>query len=396
MPSRTRAATCATWFLFFAGMGLFFPYNSLYLRESAGLEPLAMGLVWAVVPLVGVVAQPVWGQVADRTGRRSATVVVLLVGSAAAFCVFPTARGAVGLAAVSALLAAFHHPVGPSLASVTLASLAESGRTRSFGLVRVWGTLGFLVSVTTFPLLLAGLEARRGSEAQDAAPLGLLYPAAAACCLAAAVAARGLPRVGGASVRAAPGEWRLLLARGPYRRLLLVAFGAFLFLHGPMIFFPLRVRAWGGDVATLGWTWALMLSLEVPLVLATPIVLRRLDPRALLVAGLVAGGARWATCGVVHDPVVLQLVQVLHGVVVVGVIVGGQLYVEGAVPRQLRSTGQGLFAMVGAGLGSIVSSGVTGQVVAAWGIRPPYLIGGVGALVLAAAVPVLLPRPDAA
>ena len=56
------------WFLFFGGLGVFYPFYTLYLHENAGLSGTEVGAILAVMPLVGMVAQPFWGQLADRTG----------------------------------------------------------------------------------------------------------------------------------------------------------------------------------------------------------------------------------------------------------------------------------------------------------------------------------------
>ena len=44
-------------FLYFAGLGVFFPFYTLYLRENAGLSGTEVGIVLATLPLVGMVAQ---------------------------------------------------------------------------------------------------------------------------------------------------------------------------------------------------------------------------------------------------------------------------------------------------------------------------------------------------
>ena len=59
------------WFVFFAALGVFFPFFSLYLDENAGLSGTEVGLVMASVPLTGMLAQPLWGLAADRSGRRA-------------------------------------------------------------------------------------------------------------------------------------------------------------------------------------------------------------------------------------------------------------------------------------------------------------------------------------
>jgi MFS family permease len=75
------------------------------------------------------------------------------------------------------------------------------------------------------------------------------------------------------------------------------------------------------------------------------------------------------------------------------------LYVEAVVPERLRSTGQGVLAMVGVSLGAITSHLGSGYLLQHAGPRAPYLVGGLGGLLLAALVPLWLPpvaRPAAA
>ena len=56
------------WFTYFGSLGIFYPYFTLYLRENAGLSGTQVGMVLAISPLIGMIVQPLWGQVADRTG----------------------------------------------------------------------------------------------------------------------------------------------------------------------------------------------------------------------------------------------------------------------------------------------------------------------------------------
>jgi MFS family permease len=86
-------------------------------------------------------------------------------------------------------------------------------------------------------------------------------------------------------------------------------------------------------------------------------------------------------------------VQILHGVVVAGLVIGGPLYVEAVVPERLRSTGQGVYAMAGVSLGGICSSLIAGWLVDHVGEAAPFLAGGIGAALLTLALPLLLPAP---
>ena len=70
------------WFAYFGSLGVFYPYFALYLRENAGLTGTQVGMVLAISPLIGMIAQPLWGQVADRTGARTRVLAFLTLGTA--------------------------------------------------------------------------------------------------------------------------------------------------------------------------------------------------------------------------------------------------------------------------------------------------------------------------
>jgi hypothetical protein len=239
------------------------------------------------------------------------------------------------------------------------------------------------------------VQERRGLGATAAVSepgLELMFLVIAALVLAAALVGPLLPRDQAVGLRAAPGEWRLLLHRGPVLRLLAFSFASYLFLQGPMTLFPVYVRAVGGDIDTVGHMWVLMLLVEIPLVLLSGAGMQRLGARALLAIGVVACGLRWIVCGLTADMRILYPIQLLHGVTVTGVMLGGPLYLEAVVPENLRSTAQALLATVGLGCGGIVSNIAAGWLLEHAGTSAPYLLGGVGAVVLSAMVRWILPE----
>ena len=62
------------WFLYMAGLGVIFPYLSLYFQQNAGLSGSQLGLALAMHPLMGIIASPLWGQWADRSGHRRGVI----------------------------------------------------------------------------------------------------------------------------------------------------------------------------------------------------------------------------------------------------------------------------------------------------------------------------------
>jgi len=385
------------WFFCLGGLGTWFPFYTLYLKENAELTGAQVGLVMAMLPLVGILGQPLWGQMADRTGSRTHLLSVLALCAAAGYAALILPESFAGFVVATAALAVFSTALIPSCIAVTLA-LGREGGARVFGRIRVWGTVGFLASVLAFPELLDAWQSREGFEALrgeslSAPGLEIMFPVTAIIVAIGGLIALALPRGGAVSLRAARGDWRELLRHRPYRRVLLFVLLGYLCLQGPQIFFPVFVRSLGGEIETVSRMWIPMLALEIPLIAYSGATLDRFGARGLLAMGVLAGGLRWTVCGFAPDLSWVWPVQLLHGVVVAGLVVGGPLYVELVVPERLRSTGQGMLAMVGFGAGGIASNAGSGWLVDQIGVWAPYTLGGIGAIALGLAVPLLLPAP---
>jgi PPP family 3-phenylpropionic acid transporter len=394
LPAQPAIPLAIYWFLYFGGLGIFFPYYSLYLRENAGLSGTEVGVVLSILPLVGIFAQPFWGQVADRTGARSALLVFLTLCSAFAYASLAFVGGFFGLVVMTALLAVFSTAVLPLSVSVTLAALRDAS-PYAFGLTRVWGTIGYLVFVVAFPWGLHRAQSSwdlgtRGRTLSEPG-LELMFIVAGALVLMACFVGPLLPRVGAVALRSEQGDWRVLLRSKTVLRLLFFTFAAYLSLQGPMGLFPVFIRSRGGDIDTVSGMWVLMLLVEVPLIAFSGLGLQRIGERGLLAVGVLAGGIRWVVCGLTADWRILYPIQLLHGVTVTGLMLGAPLYLEAVVPERLRSTGQGVLAMIGVGCGGILSNVFSGWLLEHVGTSVPYLIGGLTALLLGSTVTLVLP-----
>jgi PPP family 3-phenylpropionic acid transporter len=375
------------WFVLMGALGVFFPYYSLYLVEVVGLTGSQIGTVMATMPLVGMFAHPLWGQLADRTGSRTRVASVLALGTSAGFIVLCFAHDFTAIVAGTATMAVFMVGLIPMSVSVSMALLGRDASQR-FGYVRTWGTVGFLVSVYS---VRKGLPLLSTLAAPDP-PLALILPLAAVLYLAAAVLTLALPRDGAVSVRAGRGDWKLLIGNKPFVRFLMFIFGIYVCQQGPMALFPLLVAERGGSVEMLADMWVLMLLLEIPLIALSGAGLTHLGARGLLAAGALSGGLRWLVTGAADDLRIVYAVQILHGITVTGIIVGASLYVELVVPERLRSTGQSLVSMVGISLAGALSNLGSGALTDAYGATAPALVGGVGGLVLACAIPWLVDK----
>lgn len=385
------------WFVYFGSLGIFYPYFTLYLRENAGLTGTQVGMILAISPLVGIMAQPVWGQLADRTGARTRSLAFLTFGTALGYLGIGMVEGFWPIVLATSALALVGTAVFPMMTSVSLAILRDAGR-HAFGHVRVWGTVGYFILILSFPWMLQvfSLAPQNDASAPGASQpaLGLMFPITAALVLVAAAIALFLPQKGAVALRAARGDWRELIRNRAFVRFLVFSLLAHFLMHGPMWLFPLFVRSRGGDLGTIRDMWVLMLLVEIPLVLMTGSGLKRLGARGLLAFGVLIGGLRWALCALITDPTLLFAVQALHGATVVGLNLGSPLYLDLVAPEKLRSTAQGVLSMVGSGVAGMASNISAGWLLDRGGIDLLYLICGTGALALGGLAWLILPAAD--
>jgi PPP family 3-phenylpropionic acid transporter len=381
-PVRSYLLISAHYFFAFAALGVFFPYFALFLRENVGLTNSQVGIVISIPPLVGLFAQPAWGQVADRTGSRVNVLVFLCIGSAAGFAALSHAQGLAATIIATFGLSLFLSALYPLGVSVAFGVLPSSGM---FGRVRVWGTIGYFIVVVSAPILLA--RARGLLDITAAVPdgpsepgLGLLFYLAAACLLVATIGLAFLPKHAGLSLQAQRGDLRALLSEPAFARVLLFSTGIQFFLHGPMQLFPLYVRSRGGTMTDLSHLWICMVLLEVPLIFGSSWLFARFGVKRMMLAAAAGGGVRWVVCALVPTLAGVYAVQALHALVVTGLNVGTALYVERIVPARLRSTAQSTVVMVGSSVGGVLSTTLGGFVVDRWGVDALFLAGGVGAL----------------
>ena len=379
----------ALWWLVLGALGLFFPFYTLYLKDGVGLSGTTVGIVAATLPAMGLVAQPLWGRIADRTGSRAQVLVWVCAGAGIGYSTLAWPSSAIGMILGTLLLAFFSTALIPSCVSVSLASL-PAPNARAYGRVRVMGTIGFAMSVGLAPYGLKFIDAAAGIP--DADSLGYLLPVAGGLMLCAAWTSNRLPTAGPVAIRARGGDWRDLLRNGPFIRVLIFSFLTYLFTQGAMVLFPLLIRAQGGGLFAISHMWLWMLALEIPLVMAFGAAVERLGARGIIAIGTLAAAVRWLISGFSEDLFIIGAVQILHGVSVWGIILALPFHVDRVVPPHLRATAQGLLAMVGVSLGSILSNLGAGWLTDRFGSSTPARIAGIACLMLAVTLPLFIAR----
>jgi MFS family permease len=353
---RNQLVVCVAVFMVFMGFAFVLPFLPLYVRQL-GVSSDEAAATWAgvligIAPLLAGLLAPVWGRLGDRYGQKPMAVralvsyVILLALSGAVTTVWElfALRTAVGLFGGVG-------PLGLAMATA-LAPREQTGRA--------------VGSIQSAQILAAAVGPLAGGVLAHTIGMRWTFVATAAACGIAllllvffyeeaprVVAAEDATRDGFGAVLAVPGVLPLMVT------LFLVNFIGRSFT--PIL--PLHLQRMAVPASNLALSTGILISAYSVCAALSAALLgratRRRDPRALLVATLVAGAAIVLPMGLVA-----RFPSFLGLAVLLGLAAGGSLtlcYTIGGlmVPSERRTTAFGFFS--GAALfGGAVSPSIAG------------------------------------
>lgn len=336
---------------YFAHIGFFNPYLPLWLKDL-GFGIVAIGLLTSVQSATRLFAPYGWGALSDHTGERVrllryGATVALLVSFALWFELGPVAL------ALVLLLMFTHTSAMMPMSEAALAHLVSQGGVfdaRRYGRVRLWGSLGFLVTVFA-----AGAWFEH---------FGMVhFPHwTALTLLAVTVSVWLLPDLKepvSASAAALP-VWPVL--RQPAVRWLFAAAFFHVLAHiGIYVFFSLYLDALGYSKTLIGVLWAVSVVVEIGWFYTQSRWLPRLRLSAWLVVCAAAMVLRMAlTVGWADVLWVLLVAQALHALTFAAHHTACIALLSHHFPGRLRGRGQALYTVVAYGLPGVLGGVVGG------------------------------------
>jgi PPP family 3-phenylpropionic acid transporter len=331
----------AMYFGYYMALGSLFPFINLY-YERLGLSGMQIGALAALPVLASSITALVWGGLADALGAHRAILRTALALSPAAVLMLLLANSFASLVPIVAAYAVLGSAIVPLLDSAALEE-AETHQ-RSYGSLRVWGTIGWSCSTWLVGELIEALGMRL-----------LFYGYAAGVALTFAVSLFQKPRRQVLRSPMASGLRSLLLRRG------FLVFLLSIFLLGTTIgavnsFFSLYLDGLGAGEGVIGLAWTISALSEIPVMLASGGIMRRVGAEGLLTISFLTYALRWLLFSLITDPGWVLLPQILHGLSFGAFLVGGVNYVNERTPEGLSTTGQAVFNTVSYGLGAIAGS----------------------------------------
>lgn len=340
---------------YFAHIGFFNPYLPLWLKDL-GLGLVAISLLTAVQSATRLVAPYAWGWLSDHTGER---VKLLRYGASAALvisCGLWIPGGFWWLAAVLGLMF-LHTSAMMPMSEAAMAHLVSSGGSfdaKRYGRVRLWGSLGFLVTVFA-----AGAWFEH---------FGMVhFPAWTVLSLLAVVASvwwlPDLKEAMSAHERK-QAIWPLL--KKPAVRWFFVAVFFHVLSHmGIYIFFSLYLDALGYSKTLIGLLWAVSVMVEIAWFFTQSRWLPAFSLSGWLVVCAAAAVLRMGlTAAWAELWPVLLLAQALHGLTFAAHHTACIALLSHHFPGLQRGRGQALYAVLGYGLPGVLT-GLGGGVLSA-------------------------------
>jgi MFS transporter, PPP family, 3-phenylpropionic acid transporter len=357
---------------YFAHIGFFNPYLPLWLKEL-GFGLIAISVLTSVQSATRLFAPYLWGSLSDRTGER---VRLLRYGATAALLLsLGLWFDAGGVMLFVVLLLMFSHTSGMMpMSEAALAHLVSQGGTfdaKRYGRVRLWGSLGFLVTVVA-----AGFWFERFGMAHFPAwTLGTLAAVALSTWL--------LPDVREpAHTSERPQPVGPVLRQPPVRWFFAAVFFhvlAHIFIY---IFFSLYLDALGYSKTVIGLLWALSVVIEIGWFFTQGRWLPLLSlPGWLVLAAALMALRMGLTAGLPLVLPVLLLAQALHAITFAAHHTVCIALLSQHFPGRLRGRGQALYAVVGYGLPGLVGGLTGGLLSSALGLASVFWLSSACAVV---------------
>jgi PPP family 3-phenylpropionic acid transporter len=352
----------AWYFFYFAFIGAFAPYFTLYL-QSLGQSAVAIGVLMSLMQVMRILAPNLWGWLADRLGHKVAIVRLSAALSLAGFLTFFVSREFAGLFVGMAIMAFFWSAALPLVEALTLAQL--EGHPDRYGRIRLWGSVGFIVAVGGAGVLL------------DATGLPALLWICSALLAGILLNALLLEEARPQATHAAHAPL------GPeLRRPAVVAFLAACFFmaaaHGPFYFFySIHLVDAGYGKSLVGALWSLGVVAEIVVFVYMPRLQQAFTLRSILLASLAIAVVRFLLIGWAVDSLaLLVLAQLMHAATFGAFHAGGVAMLNRWFAPQHQARVQALYGSISFGAGGLFGGLLAGQT---WDSLGPSLTFTVGA-----------------
>ncbi|CCE23241.1 MFS transporter [Methylotuvimicrobium alcaliphilum] len=351
------------YFCYFATLGGFLPYWSLYL-ESVDFNAIEIGELSALLVGTKIIAPNIWGWIADRSGRSLRIIRIACFFAVILFSGFLFVEGYFAFALLTVAFSFFWNAALPQFEAATLFHLKQE--PQRYSQIRLWGSIGFIVTVTG----IGGLLDWQGLAFMPEIITGLLGSIWLMALLTpeAYASQQGIDGIAIGGILKKPEVWAFFFVY----MLLQVA-------HGPYyVFYSIFLNQHDYSGTTTGMLWSLGVFAEIVLFVLMRRVLVKYSLRHILLVSILLSIVRWLLIGWCADNLALLVfAQVLHAATFGATHVTAIHLVDYYFGHRHQGKGQALYSSVSFGLGGVLGSLYSGYFWDSQGARFVYSIAAV-------------------
>ncbi|MFC1876791.1 MFS transporter [Thermodesulfobacteriota bacterium] len=330
-----RRTISLQYFIYFAILGVFLPYFNLYCHHL-GFSGIQIGALSSMRSILLVIFAILWSGIADRYQIRKSIFVACSCAGTIVWTFYFSHDKFLMILIITGIYSIFNAPIISFLEAMTIEVLGKE--KSSYGIIRVWGSIAFIVMVLFMGYLI------------DAISIRIILMAVFIGSILQTGFSLGVPHVR----RARADDFRLNPKLFFRKRVVVFLLCAFLMLmsHGAYYgFFSIHLENLGYDSAFIGMAWALASIAEIVVMVRSRWIFSRLSYENVLIFSFVVATIRWFLSGVAMSPYWILLLQITHCVTYGLFHMASILYMDSLSPDDTKTFGQAMNNATTYGLG---------------------------------------------
>jgi MFS transporter, PPP family, 3-phenylpropionic acid transporter len=353
----------AFYFMFFGSLCFLMPFLALHF-QGIGFSGIQIGMLTGVAPLITLIGAPLWTGLADSTRRHKVVMAFAIVVVILTALLMSRTVEFHSLFMLIVLFAFFGAPI-VSLADTATMTMLGANKDR-YGKIRMWGAVGW-----GGVALLAGIVIENFGMAWPfyGYAIGMSMTLLTALALKFPQQSSGIQFRAGMRSLFTSGHWMFFLGMVLLGGLGMATINSYLFVYMESI---------GISKTTMGLALTISTLSEIPVMFFASRLLRRFNPRGLLILAILVIGARLVGYAIFTQEWQILLTQLVHGFTFPIIWIAGVSYADKTAPPGLAASAQGMFGSTLMGFGAALGGLTGGLLLQRFSPSEMYLIVGLG------------------
>ncbi|MCC9622393.1 MFS transporter [Thalassospira sp. MA62] len=319
-------------------------------QDQFGLSPSQVGNIVAILPILSIGVQPLWGMLTDRTGRVKAWLMLAMLSAALISFTFLVATSYVWIVMLMVIWSVFQCAHIPLVDMMTLDYTTRS--KVDYGAIRLYGSAGFAIAVFAM-----------GWISDTTWGLASTFVISAVLLILGSVFVRMIPEKSSIrDVTLAPISWTAVWNKSFLFFLLggMLVFGP---IYANNYYFGLYVTSSGGSTTLVGTLFLVAVLFEIPFMKVASQFVERFGSVPVLVGAALISAMRNGILALEPPIWVVWLLAIAQGLVVGLLIPVALQFVRKLVDRQVSSTAIGVYMALTSGFATAGFNKLSGTII---------------------------------